>query len=175
MKKLILFLFVLVGFTFAQTNSITYTNGKNTPVKNESGSAVFECTFTLDSLAGLASQVFTLPNDAIYNFDTTGSASSTAPSIVYPLLQFKPVYFEKYAVSTYGTPKLDIFLQKVARDTATIDTVAFQNTGETDSTGNMYLNGKQPTKFRVFFRCLNADINSGYLKIVFPKISAWKP
>lgn len=167
---------VTVGFTQAQTNSITYKNATTTsPVYEESGSVVFECTFTLDSLAGMASKVFTLPNNAIYNFDTTGSGSGTAPSIVYPLLRYKPIQFERYAVSTYGTPKLDIFLQKVSRDTVAIDTVCFQNTSETDSTGKLYGNGNQATKYRVFFRCLNADINSGYLKLVFPKISALKP
>lgn len=157
MKKILLLVGLLAAFTLAQTNAITYKVSTNNPVYEESGNAVFECTFTLDSLAGVASKVFTLPNTGTYNF-----ASQNA-------------YFVKKAVSTYGTPKLDIYVQRVANDTASVDSVCHQSTGETDTTGVLTFNAKVPTKFKVFIRCLNADINSGYLKITFPKVTAYKP
>jgi hypothetical protein len=126
----------------------------------DGGTKVIEWEFTLDSLAGLVSPTFTMADYDGVDFNTY------------------PITFKRKTVSTYGTPKLDIFLQGLYQsnsDSTSLDTIAFQQTGETDSTGNLKLhgsNGITPTRavsYRFYARCLNADINSGKITAVIPR------
>jgi hypothetical protein len=159
MKRVISFLLIAFAFVcMAQTNAVsaftTYDNGS---------SFVVNVTFTLDSLAGMATPTFKVPDGAAYDFSSY------------------PVTFKRKCVSTYGTnPAYSIFLQGVYAtdtDTMSLDTVSLGVVAqsETDSLGLLTLNQWSAPAYKIYLRCLNADINSGLLTLVFPKKEAFDP
>lgn len=155
-KKLFLLVLFLAGISLAQTNSFSKQN-----VYETNSSFVVDLEFTLDSLAGMATKTFELP---AYVFDFTN----------------QPISFKKKLVSTYGSPKYEVFFQGVygsETDTVSIDTVSAGAVAETesDSIGVLTLNTWRAPKYKVFVRCLNADINSGKLVFTFPKVNALPP
>lgn len=156
MKKYILLALFLSGISFAQTNAFSVQNMYET-----NSAYVVDLAFTLDSLAGMVSKSFELPN---YVFDFTN----------------QPIAFKKKLVSTYGSPKYEIYFQGVygsETDTLSIDTVSVGAVAETesDSVGILTLNQWRAPKYKVFLRCLNADINSGKIVFTFPKVAALPP
>ena len=155
MLSIILFAFIFSSLIYSQTNTnVRFNSG------DEGGTYKVEWEFKLDSLAGLLSPEFTFPK-----YDGTD-------------LKTYPITFKRNTVSTYGTPKLDIFLLgafQTRTDTTALDTVAFQQTGETDSVGILTLSGSNgliPTRagsYRFLARSLNADINSGKITLIIPR------
>lgn len=157
MKKYLvsIILTTVIALTFiAATSTQSYLK-----VKDVGNATIVEWSFTLDSLTALASTTFNLGN-AAYDFSS----------------QQYTIY--KKTVSTYGTPIVDIYLQNVGfetTDTMTVDTLCSQSITESDTmgiskplfstTGNQMALGMM----KIYARCLNADVNSGKITIVFPK------
>lgn len=160
MKRLFAIVVLLAAFTFGQSASNAISSFKT----YDNGAAfVVECSYTLDSLAGMASEVFKLPAGG-YNFSSTAGV---------------PITFKKKNVSTYGTnPYMSIYLQGVwstSTDTMSIDTVCNQGQLETDTLGILTTNGWTPPAYKLYFRNLVGDINTGKITLIFPKIYALKP
>lgn len=159
MKKILILVGLLAAISFAQSAS----NAVSKPIIADLGHSVaVSVTFTLDSLAGVASADFVLPN-GLYNFDASYG---------------QPVTFWKKAVSTHGLPKLDVFLQGVragGTDTLALDTICTSSNGEVDTTGILTLNQKRAGKYKLYFRTVAGDVNSGYITLIFPKMYALKP
>lgn len=128
-------------------------------VKDTGNATIVEWSFTLDSLTALASPTFNLGN-AAYDFSS------------------QQITFYKKTVSTYGTPIVDCYLQDVGfttTDTMTVDTLFSQSVTEADSSGItkplFSTSGNQMAlgMMKLYVRALNVDVNSGKIRVVFPK------
>lgn len=145
------FLFVLLVFPmFAQTNTVTKFNAKESD-----GLYKVDVTFTTDSVGTLVTEPFTVPK-----YDLTYSADL-------------PIIFRFKTVSTYGTPKVSMFLQGIyttATDTASLDTIRYEVAAqvETDSIGVLTMNGKYAPAYKLYIRNIGGDINAGRLQLLFP-------
>ena len=169
-KQIALFfsmLFLLTILSFAQTNAwVTYSDNN---IRNSQGDVVekhVKATFTMDSLGViLLSKVIDLTDFANVNFETY------------------PITFRFKTVSTYDSSATRIRALacfQSATDTAAlaIDTIRHWNNGvnyttadqiETDSTGILTFNSKFVPQIRIAIQALRADVNSGYLDLVFRK------
>lgn len=134
-----------------QTNTVTKFNAKETD-----GLYKVEVEFTADSTGSFATKTFQVPK---YDLSYTAEAN--------------PILFRMKLVSTYGTPRASVFLQGVyytETDTASLDTLRYQVVAqtETDTLGILTMNAKYAPSYKLFFRNIGGDINSGKVLLYFP-------
>ena len=116
-----------------------------------------DLTFTADSLGNLVSKPFSVPK---YDLSYTAEAN--------------PILFRYKTVSTFGLPKVTIFLQGIyttSTDTASLDTIRYEVAAQTevDSLGVLTMNAKYAPSYQIYIRNNGAgDINSGRLQLLFP-------
>lgn len=169
MKKFFALLLLIVAFS-ATVNAQILTNKdyyqKVSPNDPNAEAITWSktITFKIDSTVGVysyATPKFEIPFNGEDFYDTVAA--------------YSPLVFKKKIQSTSAgmAPKIDIFVQGVYdlasdTDTLTLDTLTYASTTttENDSVGIFNLNNRRAPEYKIFIRCLNAQVQSGKITIM---------
>ena len=160
MKRLLFGLIILFTFSLYPQSAVTANTTTKSYIFSQNDllqAVTYHIAFTQDSLLDQASPVLMDINECINtDFNTY------------------PITYRIKEVSTYGTPRSDIYLQGLfssVTDTITIDTLRATAVNQTqkDTIGTLNCNGYRPAwGYKIYIRVRTADVNSGVIDITFP-------